>query len=84
MTVAVPVMAGTAAIIVLGFYAVVSHIDLADANPEAAETSFEQASSPWLKDLKGSTRSIPRTTLWHGHESTQRSGTDAWVVDCHE
>ena len=41
-------------------------------------------SSPWLKDLKGSTRSIPRTTLWHGHESTQRSGTDAWVVDCHE
>ena len=39
------------------------------------------SSSPWLKGEKGSTRSIVRTTLPHGHESTQGPGTDTRIVD---
>lgn len=54
-------MAGTAAIIVIGFYAVVSHIDLADANPEAAETSFEQARGRFL-----GSEPLVRVTLENG------------------
>ena len=42
---------------------------------------FACPSSPWLKGEKGSTRSILRTTLPHGHESTQGPGTDTRIVD---
>jgi hypothetical protein len=40
------------------------------------------ASSPWLK--AGSTRSISRTTLRHGHGSAQGPRTHAGIVDSHQ
>ena len=47
----------------------------------AARPTTTASSSPWLKGEKGSTRSILRTTLPHGHESTQGPGTDTRIVD---
>ena len=61
VTIAVTVTAGTAAIIVLGFYAVVSHLDLANANPEAAQKSFEQTRDRFL-----GSEPLVRVTLENG------------------
>ncbi len=48
MPIAVTAIAATAAVVVLMLYGVVSHVDLADASPESAETSFEQARDRFL------------------------------------